>query len=109
MESPAPELVSVSRQGPGEGTTGGGFVREAQPLEVDLLSRVSAPECKASEEKKMGLWREFRFVVLVGVLVRFTVRVGCCVGFVVRRVGMRRAVGTGFGTLKSAAPRRFLG
>ena len=56
VESPAPELVSVSRQGPGEGTTGGGFVREAQPLEVDLLSRVSAPECKASEEKKRTSW-----------------------------------------------------
>ena len=52
VESPAPELVSVSLQGPREGTTGGGFVREAQPLAVDLLSRVSAPERKASEEKK---------------------------------------------------------
>ena len=29
VENPAPELVSVSRQGPREGTTGGGLVRGA--------------------------------------------------------------------------------
>ena len=52
VESPVLGLVSASWQGPREGTTGGGFVREAQPLAVDLLSRVSAPERKASEEKK---------------------------------------------------------
>ena len=46
---PIPELTSVSWQDPREGTTGGGG---AHPVAVDLLSQVSAPECKASAEKK---------------------------------------------------------
>ena len=48
-----PELVSVSWQGPKEGTTGGGLVRGAHPVAVDLPSQVqtSAPECKESAEK----------------------------------------------------------
>ena len=32
VESPAPELVSVSRQGPREGTTGGGLLRGAHSV-----------------------------------------------------------------------------
>ena len=52
VESPISELILVSRQGPRVGTTGGGLVREAHPLEVDLPSQVSAPKCKASAEKK---------------------------------------------------------
>ena len=52
VESPVSELVSVSKQGPREGTTGGGLVRGAHSVAVDLPSRVSAPECKASAEKK---------------------------------------------------------
>ena len=52
VESPVPELFSVSQQGPREGTTGGGLVRGAHTVAVDLLSQVSAPECKASAEKK---------------------------------------------------------
>ena len=43
---------SVSRQGPREGTTGGGLVRGAHPVAVDLPFQVSAPQCKASAEKK---------------------------------------------------------
>ena len=34
--SPVPELVSVSRRGPREGTTRGGLVRGAHPVAVDL-------------------------------------------------------------------------
>ena len=52
VESPIPELASVSWQGPREGTTGGGLMRGAHPAALDLPSRVSAPECKASVEKK---------------------------------------------------------
>ena len=50
--SPVPELVSVSRRGPREGTTRGGLGRGAHPVAVGLPSLVSAPECKASVEKK---------------------------------------------------------
>ena len=52
VESPVPKLISVSWQGPREGTTGGGLVRGAHPVAVDLPSRVSTPKCKASAEKK---------------------------------------------------------
>ena len=52
VESPIPELASVSWQGPREGTTGGGLMRGAHPAALDLPSRVSAPECKASAEEK---------------------------------------------------------
>ena len=52
VESPVPELISVSRPGPRQGTTGGGLVRGAHPVVVDLPSRVSAPERKPSAEKK---------------------------------------------------------
>ena len=52
VESPVPELFSVSQQGPREGTTGGGLVRGAHTVAVDFLSQVSAPECKARAEKK---------------------------------------------------------
>ena len=52
VKSPAPELVSVSRQGPQEGTARGGLGRGAHPVAVDLPSPVSVPECKASAEKK---------------------------------------------------------
>ena len=52
VESLFQELISVSQQGPREGTTGGGLVRGAHTDAVDLLSQVSAPECKASAEKK---------------------------------------------------------
>ena len=52
VESPIPELASVSQQDPREGTTGGGHVRGAHPVAVDLPSQVSAPECKASAERK---------------------------------------------------------
>ena len=52
VQSPILELVLVSLQGPREGTTRGGLMREAHPIVVDLPSWVSAPECKASAEKK---------------------------------------------------------
>ena len=52
VENPVLELISVSQQSPREGTTGGGLVRGAHTDAVDLLSQVSAPECKASAEKK---------------------------------------------------------
>ena len=48
-----PELISVW-QGPKEGTTGGGLMRRANPAGVDLPSQVSAPECKASAEKRVS-------------------------------------------------------
>ena len=54
VESPAPELVSVSRQGPREGTARGGLGRGAHPVAVDLPSPVLAPECKASAEKRVS-------------------------------------------------------
>ena len=50
VESPILEIISVSWQR--EGTTGGGLGRRAHPAAVDLPSQVSAPECKASAEKK---------------------------------------------------------
>ena len=56
VENPSPELVSVSRQGPREGTTAGGLVRGAHPVSVDLPSQGSAPEGKASAEKKRASW-----------------------------------------------------
>ena len=52
VESPIPELASVSWRGPREGTTGGGLMKGAHPVAVDLPSQVLAPECKASAEKK---------------------------------------------------------
>ena len=55
VESPSPELVSVSQQGPREGITGGGLVRGSHPGAVDLPSRVSTPECRTSaEEREQG-------------------------------------------------------
>ena len=56
VESPVPELISVSWQGPREETTRGGLVREAHPVAVDLPSQVLAPECKESVEKKKASW-----------------------------------------------------
>ena len=53
---PIPELASVSWQDPREGTTRGGFVKEAHPVVVDLPSWVSAPECKLSAKKKRVSW-----------------------------------------------------
>ena len=52
VESPVPELISVCRQNPREGITRGGLVRGAHPVAVDLPFQVSAPQCKASAEKK---------------------------------------------------------
>jgi len=46
---PIPELTSVCWQDPREGTTGAGG---AHPVAVDLPFQVSAPQCKASAEKK---------------------------------------------------------
>ena len=51
-----PELISVSWQDSKEGTTSGGFRKGAHPVAVDLPSRVSAPECKTSAEKKRASW-----------------------------------------------------
>ena len=64
VESPFQELLTVSRRGPREGTTGGGLVRGARPAAVHLPSWVSAPESKAGAEKKRasrqsGKKREF--------------------------------------------------
>ena len=56
VESPILEVISVSWQGPREGTTGGGLVRGAHPVVVDLPSWVSAPECKLSAKKKRVSW-----------------------------------------------------
>ena len=56
VESPLPELASVSQQGLREGTTGGGLMRGVHPVALDLPSRVSAPECKVSAEKKRVTW-----------------------------------------------------
>ena len=49
VESPVLDLMSVSQQDPREGTTGAGG---AHPVAVDLPFQVSAPQCKASAEKK---------------------------------------------------------
>ena len=46
----------VSQQAPSEGTTARGLLRGAYPLAVDLPSQVSAPEGKASAEKKRASW-----------------------------------------------------
>ena len=46
--------VSVSWQGPREGTTGGG--QGAYPGAMDLPSRVLALKCKVSVEKKRASW-----------------------------------------------------
>ena len=56
VESLVPEHISVSRPGPRQGTTGGGLVRGAHPVAVNLLSWVLAPECKARAEKKRASW-----------------------------------------------------
>ena len=56
VESPILGLVSVSWQGPREGTTGDRLVRGAHPAVVALPSQVLAPECKASAEKKRASW-----------------------------------------------------
>ena len=46
-------LPPIARTGgPGEGAPGGGLLRRAHPAAVDLPSRVSAPKCKASAERK---------------------------------------------------------
>ena len=52
VESPVPELISVSWQGPREGTTRGGLVRGAHTVAVDLPSQVPTPECKARQRKR---------------------------------------------------------
>ena len=54
-----PELISVW-QGPREGATGGGLMRRANPVGVDLPSQVSAPECKVSAEKREWASRAVR-------------------------------------------------
>ena len=56
VERPFQELLTVSRRGPREGTTGGGLVRGARPAAVHLPSWVSAPESKAGAEKKRASW-----------------------------------------------------
>ena len=56
VKSPVLERISVSQQDPREGTISSGLVRGAHPVSVDLLSRVLAPECKASAEKKRASW-----------------------------------------------------
>ena len=56
VESPVPELISVSQQNPREGITRGGLVRGANPVVVDLPHQVWVPECKASAEKKRVSW-----------------------------------------------------
>ena len=56
VESPVPELFSVSQQGPREGTIRGGLVRGAHPVVVNLPSWVLAPEYKARAEKKRASW-----------------------------------------------------
>ena len=47
-----PGAVSGSRQGPREGTAGRWARERSPPGAVDLPSRVSAPECKASAEQE---------------------------------------------------------
>ena len=54
VESPGPEMVSVSLPGPREGTTRGG--QGAHPVAMDLPSWVLAPKCEASAEKKRASW-----------------------------------------------------
>ena len=54
VESPILEVISVSWQGPREGTTGGG--QGAYPGAMDLPSRVLALKCKVSVEKKRASW-----------------------------------------------------
>ena len=56
VEHPILELVSVSRQGPREGTPGGWLVRGAHPVAVDLPSRILGPESKESAQKKRVSW-----------------------------------------------------
>ena len=56
VKSPVSELVSVSKQGPRDGTREGGLMREAHSIVVDLPSRVSATECKVSAEKMRASW-----------------------------------------------------
>ena len=56
VKSPVLERISVSQQDPREGTTGGGLMRGAHPVSVDLPSQGSAPEGKASAEKKRASW-----------------------------------------------------
>ena len=56
LESPVPELFSVSQQGSREGTVRGGLVRGAHPVAVNLSSWVLAPGRKASAEKKRASW-----------------------------------------------------
>ena len=51
MESPVPELSSVSGQSPREGTAGGGLMRGAHPVLVYLPSWVLAPECTVNAQK----------------------------------------------------------
>ena len=56
VESPVPELVSVSWQVAREGTTRGGLVKGAHPVVVDLPSQAPAPECKVSAKKERVSW-----------------------------------------------------
>ena len=56
VEIPVLELISASQQGAREATTGGGLVRGAHPVVVNLPSQVLAPESKASVEKKKASW-----------------------------------------------------
>ena len=56
VENPVLELISVSQQGAREVTTGGGLVRGAQPVVMNLPFRVLAPECKGSAEKNRASW-----------------------------------------------------
>ena len=54
VESPILGLISVSWQGPREGTTRDGLGRGAHPVGMDLPSQVLAPECKANAEEKQS-------------------------------------------------------
>ena len=60
LESPVPELFSVSQQGSREGTVRGGLVRGDHPVVVNLPSWVLAPGRKASVEKKSELGSQAR-------------------------------------------------
>ena len=56
VESPILGLISVSWQGPREGSTRDGLGRGAHPVGVDLPSQVLAPVCKESAEKNRASW-----------------------------------------------------
>ena len=65
VECPVPELISVSRQGPREGTTAGGLVRGAHPVyggsSLSGFGTRMQGECreKESEAGQSGKKRKF--------------------------------------------------